>query len=492
MVILRGEDGFAAIDGDATQMYAIVAVRNYDEMVGALGGDASELVTTLSLGDEDVYASNLGGGFCALAPDASLLKGAGTARGMLGAHEAFLGEIGRRVVGENDVSVALNISAFRPAIESGFGEMRSTMDDMAMMMGDQGAGIEQFIRGLNGLEQMLLDDGRAAVLGLDVDEHGFSIDAGVQFSEDSQAAELASSPGHAKAMLDRVPDVPIIFAFSMDMSSPAMKEWIADLVSGASDMGPDKAMFGMMNVSDLMDQQDGSAFIMGDSPSLMMGGMFQNMLEFKSTKDSKNFIGETRQLVQKMDGMSQGGITFNTTLDAGAKTIEGVKVDAWSMRMTPDPENPAAGQMAMVFPMIFGPNMGPQGYYAAVDGGLITTMGQNDALMAKAIASARGGGGLSSNEKMRRAMSHQPEDAVATVFIDYGRLGKQVMNMAAMMGQQAPFEIPEEMDLIGMSIATSGGGVQGRIHVPQDLLDLATKFTALQNENDRNGGGPRF
>lgn len=502
LVFMPDENGVLDFENTAKPtMFAVLPVTSYDEMVGAFEGDPAAAVAELTMQGESVFAVNLGGGFCAIAPEAEDLAGLGDARGTSAGHAQRVGAVGQSVIDGSDIFVAVDIKAFAPTIESAMDEMRSGMEMAQMMMGEQGAGMAQMIDTIDGLKRQLIEDGGAAVVGMGISESGLSLDASAQFREGSEIAELASRPGNATGLLNRVPDMPFLVAFSMDLSSPQLKEWMVEMSEAAMAMQGEGGQPNPMNfmnfgeMGELMDLHDGSAFVMGNPPSMMMGGMFHSMVEFKASSEPQKLVEATRQMVAKMDGMSQGGITFNATADAGVKEIAGRSIDTWSMRMTPDPEDPTGGQMAMAFSMIFGPNGGPAGYYTAVDSGMITTMAQNDQLMADAIEAATSGNGLASGEKLSAALAHQPEGSIVQGFVDVGLLGKQFMQMAAMMGPQAPqFTIPDNLAPIGMSLATGSGGLHGRLHVPQGLLnfvaDMQEQFGGAGAEGE--GEGPRF
>ncbi len=496
LVIMPGEDGFVDVTGPQPTMFAILPVDSYDEMVGAFSGDAGDAITELAMGGDVVFATNLGGGFCAIAPESASLDGLGEIRGMLARHSAHVGAAGQSVIEGSDLFVALDIKAFSPAIEQKMGEMRDTFAMIQGLMGEQGAGMGQMVDMIDGLASALTEDGQSAVLGINVDADGVSLDASAQFREGSELAAMAGGGGNASALLDRVPDMPFIVAWGMDFSSPQLKSWMAEMSEAAMALQPGGAnpFGGIMKTGEMMDLLDGSAFVMGEPPSLMMGGIFHNMMEFKASSDSQKLLDATRQMLPEMDGMNQGGITFNTTLDVGVKEIAGTSVDTWSMKMTPDPENPAAQQMNMAFGMIFGSNGGPNGYYAAVDGGMITTMSLNDQLMAKAIKAASEGNGLASGNKLRAAIARQPEGSVIQGFLDVGTLGKQIMAMAAMMPGIPQFEIPDNLAPVGVSLATGSGGLHGRLHVPQGIIDLISTIQEQVGDEmgGEGGGGPRF
>ncbi len=494
LVVLPGEDGIVDPAGEEPDMFVLLPVSSYDAMVEALGGDAAEQVTSVDMGGEQMFVTNLGGGFCAASPDQDTLAKAVGIDGRRDAHARLIGTVGQRAIEHADLFVEVNIPAFAPAIHEGMEEFRSNIEMIAMMAGEQGQGLMQMADLATKLEETLTRDGRFATLSLGVDESGLVLDATCQFREGSEAARFASVHADATPLLERVPDMPILFATAFDMSSPALKQWMSEFAHAMMQMNPgQQQMFGFMNMGEVFELQDGSAFVMGNPPSLMMGGLFHSALEYKPSSDPKKMLEVTRQSLSKLDGVSQGGITFNATCDTSAKTIAGVSVDAWSMRMTPDPEVPEAAQLNMVLPMIFGPNMGPSGYYAVVEGGIVSTLSQNDDLMARAIEAARTGQGLGDNEKIRGALAHHPDGSFAIALIDVGTIMQQVMQMAAMMGQQAPFEVPQGMAPVSMSLSAADGGLEGRVHLPASLLEMIANIAAQMEQTPEDAGpGPRF
>ncbi len=497
LVVLPGEDGLIDPTGPEPDMFVLLPVSSYDTMIEALGGDVGEEVTTIDMGDEQMFVTNLGGGFCAAAQDRDTLAQAVGIQGRKDTHARLIGTVGQRALAHADLFIEVNIPAFTPAIHASMEEFRGNIEMIAMMAGEQGQGLQQMAALATRLEETLTRDGRFATLALGVDEGGLLLGATCQFREGSDAAGLASVHADAAPLLQRVPDMSYLFATAFDMSAPELKEWMREFTDAMMQMNPgQQQMFGVMDIGEVLDLQNGSAFVMGNPPSLMMGGIFHSALEYKATGDPKKMIEVTRQSLSKLDGVSQGGITFNATCDTASKTIAGVSIDVWSMRMTPDPEVPESAQMGMLLPMIFGPNMGPSGYYAVVDDGLISTFAQNDDLMTRAIEAARTGQGLGSSEMVRSALSNHP-NAFAIALIDVGTITRQIMQLAAMMGQQAPFEVPENMAPVSMSLSGADGGLEGRIYLPASLLemiaDIASQYEAsMEDAPDDDGAGPRF
>ncbi len=494
LVVLPGEDGIIDPAGAEPDMFVLLPVSSYDAMVEALGGDAAEKITSVDMGGEQMFVTNLGGGFCAASPDQDTLAKAVGIDGRRNTHARLVGTVGQRAIEQADLFVEVNIPAFAPAIHEGMEEFRSNIEMIAMMAGEQGQGLMQMADLATRLEETLTRDGRFATLSLGVDESGLVLDATCQFREGSEAAKLASVQADASLLLDRVPDMPYLFATAFDMSSPELRQWMREFARAMMQMDPgQQQMFGFMNMGEIFELQNGSAFVMGNPPSLMMGGLFHSALEYKAASDPGKMLEVTRQSLSKLDGISQGGITFNATCDTSAKTIAGVTVDAWSMRMTPDPEAPEAAQMNMVLPMIFGPNMGPSGYYAAVEGGIISTLSQNDDLMARAIEAARTGQGLGENAKVRGALANHPDGTFAIALIDVGTITQQVMQMAAMMGQQVPVEVPKDMAPVSVSLSAADGGLEGRVHLPKSMLELVSAWFTLEPAGGlEEGDGPRF
>ena len=56
------------------------------------------------------------------------------------------------------------------------------------------------------------------------------------------------------------------------------------------------------------------------------------------------------------------------------------------------------------------------------------------------------------------------------------------------------FEIPDNLAPIGVSLATGSGGLHGRLHVPQGIIDLISsiKEQVADEMGGEEGDGPRF
>lgn len=497
MVLLAGEGGVVE-QGQEPRMVVVAPVSDFEAMAQGVGGEQAEGLLTFEMDGETVYAKPIGEGYAVMSPSAEVARAFAGEGGHSGAHERRLGQSGRRAAEGADVVAIVNVPAFAPMIRAAGAEMQNNMAMMGAMMGEQGKGFAQMGQMLAGMVETLAEDGQSAVLALEAGEGGLELDAAAQFRAGSDAAETLSVAGKARELLSHVPDTEFLFAGAMDVSNPKLKGVMMELAKASQEMNPEQAQaMGFMNFGRLSELQDGSAFLMGDPPALMMGGLWNKTVTYTKTSDPGGLVEETAKATREMDGVSVEGITFNTSYEAGALQVEGVNVDRWSMRMSADPDNPMGGQMAMQFNMMFGP-MGLQGYTAQVEGGTVTMMSQNAEFMASALRAAKEGNGLGRGDRLAGPAGRLPESTVAEVYIGVGPLMRQGMNMAAMFGQPMQMDLPERIEPVGMGVATGEGGVQGRLVVPQSVLETISQIQRQMGGGMAPGaappaeGNPRF
>lgn len=491
LAIMAGEDGRVDFDNEPP-MVLVLPVTDYAKFVQAGGGDASAAVAEVDPFEEGVpaYTKNLGGGYAAMGPDKALIEGFTGAAGNAGAHRAFLGVNGGAAVEASAISIVASISALAPDITEAMEGVKAQMDMMAQMgggnMAGQAAAIDAFMTALT-------RDGQSAVLGLGVGDAGMSLNLAAQFKEGSEAAGFLSSKGAAGGLLDRVPNQPYLFAFAMDTMSPGIKALMKKAMQGAADADPEAAK--AMGLTDAMirqiDSVDGMSMMMGVSPAMMMTGLFANSTLYVKTKDAKGYAAAVKEMCGKMNGQTVQGFTYQTSYAAGAKEVEGVSVDEWSMKMEPDPNDPMAAQTMMAMSALFGPEGGFSGYIAPADSGLVFTYAKNDQLLGQALGAAKGGG-LGADAGVKAVGAALPADRTMEGYIGIGHILDMVMGFAAMMGGPAPdVEIPDDLPPIGLGASTHSGGARMVVFAPTRVLTTIQKLIQdAQQGADGNPGNP--
>lgn len=140
---------------------------------------------------------------------------------------------------------------------------------------------------------------------------------------------------------------------------------------------------------------DGTAFSVGYSPAGLSAGLLSQTVGFIKTNKSSDYLKLTGDVMTKMNGTKVDGMQYTTEYKAGAVDVSGVKVDSWSMAMTPsDPNDPMAMQVQMMMGFITGPAGKFQGLMLPTDKGVVMTYSQYAPFMDEALKAAKNGDGL--------------------------------------------------------------------------------------------------
>jgi len=490
---LFGGEGGLDLGNDAT-MVMVVPVSDYGALVSGFGGDPAAGVAEVQVHGETVFAKDLGGGYAAIGPSLDLVEGFDGEPGHMKAQETRCGAAGARVGDEADTFIVADVSAFEPMIRAKFAEMKQTMQMMAQMAGPQG---EQMATTAAAMEQMtdaFLRDASVGFVGIDFSGEGIALDFGTQFKEGSPAAGYFQAEGDASTLLGRVPAGKYLFAVSMDTSSPGMRRLAAKANEISMKLNPAaEGMEDVMNPGWFLERSDGFAAVMGQPPSLF-GGVLSKLSYYIATEDPAGFVGAYRDAQAKMNDQTVNGLTFLTNYQPESAEINGTAVDSWSLQMKADPSVPGALQQQQGLMMIFGPQMGPSGYTAQVDNGVIFTLSQDTPLMASALEAAATGNGVGADAGLMAVATHLHPNSTFVMYWNVDNILDMVSGVMAMAGQQLPFQAPENLKPIGIGATTDGGGLGARVFLPMDVIKFFGDMASVAQDGMGPEGGerPRF
>jgi len=503
VAILTNEDGTFTFDG-MPDLVAILPMLDFEAFVGMVGGEVGDeigSVIAINFQGQEAFLRDLGRGYAALSPVDGLLDGLYAAGGSIEKIERRLGSVGTRIAGRSDVFVAVDLQVIAPFLDRGIVEMQDAMKMAAQMAGDQAQSIEQASDMIEQFVRVIADDGQMGIVGIELSDAGISLDLGAQFRAGTETAKLLDARGNASKLLDHVPDSPFLFAFAIDTSDEGAKTIMRSMHDMSIKMDPNAEMWGFMGTSKMIDNQDGMAFVLGNPPAIMMGGLLSHTTQYTQSSAPGKTLAMGRSVIEAMDGMNAQGMNATTSYESGAQTVDGVSVDSWGIKFEVDPEHRQAQMMSMTMMMIFGAQGGPSGYTAAMDTGTVTTFSRNSALMSKALEAAEKGNGLGTNEFVQRAAAQLPKDSFVEVYIGVGTIFEQVSSVMMMMGSGFEIDVPENMTPLAFGVAATDGGIQSRVFVPQDVLklvmQLATQAEGIEGggaggDDEDEGGSPRF
>jgi hypothetical protein len=259
----------------------------------------------------------------------------------------------------------------------------------------------------------------------------------------------------------------------------------------------------MMDLIGDYENLDGTAFCIGAAPGGIMGGLFTNASTYQKSAKASDLRQAARTMIEQMNGKSMMGMKVTSEYSPAASTIAGVEVDSWSTAMMPDPNDPNGMQAQMMMNMIFGAG-GMGGMSAVVGDGVVGTMSQNTKLMGKAIAAAKGDGGLSSNADIKAISSKLPGKRVFEMYLGSKAIMENIESFAMMAGGEAEMNLPTDLQPVALAATASGGGMGMHLFIPSSFMKAVQSLSEMAGPgmdepmDDMGGdagddaGNPRF
>lgn len=512
MVALPGADGTLS-QGEEADSLVIIPVSDYKAFVTKFGGNASDKVTKVQFkhGENDLgktsFARDIGGGYAAIAEKQDIVEAFEGKGGNAAEHVKLMGKAGGKIADDANVLLVGNFKALRPVLHDMVESIKESGDMVAMMAGGNpqvgnqaAAGIAIITSVMEGLES----DGQAGVMGINIGDEGVTLDLGAQFSEGSDAAKMFEGEGDSAKLIKRLPNQPFYFAGAVDSTHAGLKQMMTRLTKLSKDAAEAAAkktaeatgkpaepasngsIEGLMAT---LENAQGYAFSMGQSPALMGGGLFLRTVSYSESKDPKKLIETTRDLLKKSDGQTQNGLTTKLTYTADAAKVGDVSADSWKMNFTADPNDPQAAQAKQVMGMIFGPG-GLSGMTAPAKNGVVTIFGNDQDFMGKALAAANGDKNQGDDEQLKAAADHLPKNRNAEFYVGVKPIAESVLGLMAMFSGEAPeVTLPEKVSPIAIGAATESGAGHIRVFLPQDVVKtLADIAKAMNAQNEPEGG----
>jgi hypothetical protein len=471
VAVMPDKEGKVDLDQKEGPVVIVIPVKDYAAFAKGLGATETTGIASIKVDDKPAFTKDLGGGFAAMSPHKDLLEAFDGKAGNTAKHKTSLGKSGQQIADTSDLMFVVSVEGMKAQLEQGVSELKENMK-MGAAMAQQGAEQVQVMTDLIAtLADAFVRDAQVGVVGLGLGEKGVSLDFGAQYKEGTPSAKLLSHTGNASKFLARVPNQAFLFAVSMDLSSPAIKQVVKDMTEAASKAGG-KDVGGLGSFTALkktIDKVDGTAMMMGASPAGIMG-LFANTCTFISTSDPAGYVKASRDALKEMDGKEVNGLKAKVEVKPEDVEISGVKADTWTLTLTPGDQNdPSAAQVQMMMPMLFGGN-GPGGMTAPVEGGVVQTLSSNTPLFTKALDAAKTGKGLSEDESVKDVQKSLPANRTFEVFLGTKSILDAVSAAMGMFGGGVDLKVPAKVSHVGLGASTEGGGIDFRVFVPADVI----------------------
>jgi hypothetical protein len=175
-----------------------------------------------------------------------------------------------------------------------------------------------------------------------------------------------------------------------------------------------------------------------------------------------------------------GPVTVESTFTEGAAEVGGVKLDRWTMKPKMDPNDPMAGQMAMVNMFVFGATGQMSGFMATTKNSVIMTYTPNTMVMQSALDAANGKGTLAEDKTLAVATDALPKNSMMRGVIGTKSLFDLAQMAMSFTGNPAQLNVPETLPPMAFGVTGDGGGMHIRFHAPMSVItaisDAAKQF----------------
>lgn len=487
-------DGAAAVvfsslenlDRGPEDLVLLVPVSDYNAFATGFGGTGNGL-ESVDFQGENVSMKDVGGGFAAVGPVEANVGAFEAAEGALDAHLAAMGASGAALAGDQNVVVSVTVESFAEQMLGAWAMGAQQMQQMAAFGGAEAEQIEGQIAMLDQVIKNYARDGERGLIGLTLDGRGVSVDLAASFKQGSELAAFFAESNSTADTFAKLPGGDYIGAWAVDLTGAGIRELMANMNELNAEMN--QGMPGM-DLSQLMDGADSMAQVIGANPAGLMAGIFPNTITVIETSDAAGLIQNYGQTVAGMNDQEANGMLLSSSFDDAPTNVAGVDAYGWSIGMLPDMNNPNAMQMQMMMNVLFGGGAnGPAGYIAAADdGNVVMTYTRTGDALSRAVASARDGGDLISNELLAAQAERLPADAFMVGYLDLGTVARAALPMVGMFAPElAAINVPDAISPLAFGATAEGGSMSFRAVVPMDLI--ATSIEIGQSFQDGQGGG---
>lgn len=424
----------------------------------------------MPMGETTLFFRQVSEGYAAVGDEADRVRDFDGAAGRLAANGALVGKAGGRMASGNDLFVYLNFDAFGDEIAKGQEQMESQGEMVRAMGGDEaGQGFDAFIEAA----ESMANDGSVLMMGLNFDDAvGMSFDIGVQFAEGSTTASYLQNDGDAGKYFSNVPAMDYFFANAFDLSGSGVQAMMKDYFAASGEM--DAGVEGF-DWEKMLTGVNGGVQVVGASDNIM-GGLLNNTLHFIDVDEPGVYMNVAREAFAGINGGA-----MLAAMDDQATSIN--DVDAYGFNVGADLSSFdelaggfGAPSPTMILGLVFGPAGGPDGYFADVGGGVVSTFTKDAGFFASAVAAADGKGTLLSGSTLAQSSALLPDNRIYEGYFGAGAVMNTVGPMLMMFGILPEFEPIESMAPVGFGMTADGGGVMFRTVVPMQVLDVVSEM----------------
>jgi len=396
-----------------------------------------------------------------------------------------------------DAIFYVDLKSARPQIKKGYDDM---MTEARKQMADAGnqvaAQVPPFmIPLLDQFASQMIEGTNSAAFSVNLSDTALSTAVVGDFEPDSYVGKLVSKAKNTDGpLLSGLPDRPLWMYFGGVITSGVVDQLSSDvgdiikknLPKGTTADDVDKYLALVKKSAGSMKSTAGAAVVpqagenymqiigvtKGDGPAI-----------FDASKQSISYAS-------MFSGMQNNKMKMEAKL-GDPTTVDGTKLQPYTMSIAGDPNDPTAAQADQVLKMLYGAN-GISGNFGLVnDSTVIQTQGAPQQLVADLIASAKADSDpLDKADNVKLTSDQLPKQRVAVFYLALDNLANAVVTAMKAQGMPLQFKLPANLPPIGMSIASEGSAARVDTVIPTKLVESITAAVMqamMQNNGQQKG-----
>jgi len=412
-----------------------------------------------------------------------------------------------------DVTVFFNVAPARAKLLPKLKESRpQVIADMKTKMGEDEAQAkyiplaEAAVNGAMDLAEQLLNETNAATYGINLTNEGINTTAMAEFDPKSELGQRAAQvKGAGGSMLSGLPEGKYLVFGGGQLDPKVVTETLNDLLkpieAELTKLGPDGKVFidYLAAAKQAIGATQSSRFGMV-APAGQLGQEAILQMINVATGDGKVLYDAQKKMFAASDAITalagQGKVQSKLTITPAAKTVAGVKLDAFQSNMTTGAaeDDAQAAQMKQMMTMMYGPN-GISGVTGLVsDKTLITVTGGGDELVEKAVTAAKANEDvLGKLAGVTAVNKHLPQNRNLVAYLPVDQMITTGLTYAQQFGMPVQIQLPADLPPVGFTAGAEGSAIRFDSHVPSQLVQslVAAGMQAfMQMQGGQQPGGP--
>jgi hypothetical protein len=401
-----------------------------------------------------------------------------------------------------DAIFYVDMKTLRPRIQDGIKQGHNMMDQQFKQ--NAGAGnpfaaqmtpqMKKMIDAYFNAADQISKDARSATISLNLNDTGISTSAMADFEAESDLGKMASQVQNTdQPLLAGLPEA-TYFAYAGAKLTPEvstklftdfLQPLFKDMQNGEQGQDLSKA-FDAMKDSMGVTQSIAFGYVAnGGAPGtglLSVVGVIHG---------DANKIAANQKAAMPAFSSFMGISGKKTSMDVNfgePKTVDGVKLENYSMKFNFDPNDAASAQAQQMLTMMYGRG-GMTGAFGVVGPDTLVSLGMaDDQLTSAAIAAAKDNTDTLDKTKGVATVSGElPKQRAFEAFIALDNIANAGVKLARQQGLAVQFKLPPNLPPIGMSVGTEGPGVRFDMMIPTQLIQSITA-AGMQAFMQQNGG----